>query len=357
MALSIRVLVCLAVWISLSAGMIIYNAVLLQTFRHPIWLTCCQQVVCTILICCFRCVRPDLVATGGDADTPPLTFGRALKMGLPVAVAQCVGLAAGNTAVMYASVSFCQMMKALTPACVYVVGCLLGVDVWSTPVAKTIAWISFGLTIASVGEIHFDMYGFGMQLTALIAEGVRINLLELRLKSQGYRLNPLTSILIFAPMVGSILFMCGLALDRSALEWSVLSKIGLVPLAANALLAFFLNIAIYVAIQTASGLVFAFAGIFKDIAIISGSAMFMGTVVSATQLGGYVMAIAGLQAYGSVSKDRDKFAQSGLVRGLYTELRSFISPGADSSDKPLPVVNPAVVGTASLDEDEVESGQ
>lgn len=313
-----RVAAALAFWIALSATLIIFNAALLQDFRHPIWLTFWHQCVSTLLILAVRLAQPNLVATGDEkAGTPPLTASQAIRIGLPVAAAQCIGLMAGNIAVMNISVSFCQMIKAWTPACVYTIGCFVGNSQWSPSVAKSLLGITFGLMITSLGELRFDMYGFSMQLVALLSEGVRINLLELRLKSQGYKLNPLSSIMVFAPMAAGILMICGLVFDADGLSMEAIDRVGELALFLNALIAFGLNLAIYLAIQVASGLVFTLAGVVKDIMIISGSVFVFGTIISPLQLLGYTIALSALQVYGQVSKATDSFDNTGIVLGMW----------------------------------------
>jgi len=283
-----------------------------------LWLTFWHQFVSTLLILALRLVRPGLVATGDDkAGIPPLTAMRAIQIGLPVAAAQCVGLMAGNVAVMHISVSFCQMIKAWTPACVYTIGCFMGNSKWSLSVAKSLLGITFGLTITSLGEMQFDRYGFFMQVVALVSEGLRINLLELRLKSQGYKLNPLSSIMVFAPMTASLLLICGFLLDRDGLSVEAIERIGQLTLLANAFIAFALNIAIYLAIQVASGLVFTLAGVVKDIMIISSSVVVFGTIISPLQVSGYSLALVALQVYGQVSKATASFDQTGIMLGLW----------------------------------------
>ncbi|CAE8592862.1 unnamed protein product [Polarella glacialis] len=353
---SFRVLLSLGVWVGLSATLIIFNAALLTSFRHPIWLTFWHMLVSSLLLGCLRLMRPDLLATGdAKAGVPPLTLQSALKMGLPVAIAQVIGLVAGNTAVMHISVSFCQMIKAWTPACVYLIGCSMGTQEWSASVAKTLLAITAGLMITTMGELDFNAYGFAMQVLGLVAEGARLNLLEIRLKSAGYKLNPLTSMQVFAPMAGAILLLCACVLDPHGLSWEAIDGIGQLTLTCNALIAFFLNISIYVAIQLASGLIFTLAGIFKDVMIIFGSVMVMGTTVSVTQLIGYSVAMAGLQAYGVVSKAPAEFDESGVLGGLWAKFRNIDPSRADPVT--LLQVQPEQVGQQGSPKGEVNIGR
>jgi len=306
----------LAVWVALSAGLIFFNAALLGTFRHPILLTCWHQFVSVVLIMGVRAGCPALVYTGdAEKQLPPLTFRSAIMLGLPVAVCQSIGLVCGNTALMYLSVSFCQMIKAFTPASVYASGCLLGTQQWSIPIVKCLCVITLGLMITSLGELNFHLFGFVMQVAALVSEGLRITLLEVRMRSQGYRLNALSSVMVFAPMVCAMLFVSALLFDRSAFNAQQISEIGAWVFSANAFLAFLLNVVIYLAIQIASGLVFTLTGVLKDLLIVVGSCVFQGTQITTTQLVGYTIAMAGLQAYGVVSRSPSDF-EGGVVAAL-----------------------------------------
>eukprot|EP00913_Durusdinium_trenchii_P031732 g29717.t1 len=125
----------------------------------------------------------------------------------------------------------------------------VGTQKWSSATAKTLATITTGLMITSVGELKFELYGFIMQCTALLSEGLRINLLEMLLKSilgistfwnvdrSGYKLNPLSSVMVFAPVASAILLCIGLATDADAVSLDVIHNIGEIALLANAVIA------------------------------------------------------------------------------------------------------------------------
>lgn len=326
-------IVVLAVWVALSATLIIFNAALLGSYRHPVLLTCWHQFVSVVLIVCIRVAFPKAVATGDEEKgVPALTLCSAIWLGLPVAVCQSIGLVCGNTAIMYLSVAFCQMIKAFTPACVYASGCVLGTQNWSMPIFKCLCVITIGLVITSIGELSFHLFGFVMQLLALLTEGLRLTLLEVRLKSQGYKLNALSSVMVFAPMVCITLFVSALLFDRSAFDLEQINEIGGLVFGANAGVAFLLNVSIYLAIQYASGLVFTLAGIIKDLMIVAGGCIFQGQSISVTQMLGYTVAMLGLQAYGIVSRSPADFDE-----GVLTELLRRAIGGEKEENPLLPV--------------------
>jgi len=304
----LKVVGALGIWIALSGTLILFNAHVLSTFHHPITLTLWHHVVSVAMILFLRLVRPSLLTIASPgAGIPELTLGKAIRLGLPVAFCQGLGLITGNGAYMYLTVAFLQMMKAWTPTGVYLSGCLMGTQKWSIPIVKCLAIITCGLMVTSVGELKFNLLGFSLQLTSLLTEGVRINLLELRLKSQGYKLNPLTASQVFAPQVAALLLIPTVAFDMSAFDMPKIDSIGKGVFVLNALVAFCLNMAIYLAIQVASGLTFALAGIIKDLALIAAGCILQGTTVTPTQVVGYAIALCGLQAYGVVSKEPSSF--------------------------------------------------
>jgi hypothetical protein len=347
------VAVVLAVWVALSASLIIFNAELLSSFRHPILLTCWHQFVSVVLILCIRAALPSLVSTGDpEKGIAPLTLWSAVGLGLPVAVCQSVGLVSGNTAVMYMSVAFCQMIKAFTPACVYASGCVFGTQQWSVPIVKCLAVITFGLVVTSLGELNFNLFGFVMQLIALISEGLRITFLELRLRSQGHKLTALSSVMVFAPMVCVMLFISALLFDRSAFDAGQINEIGVGIFGANAVVAFLLNIAIYLAIQCASGLVFTLAGILKDFLIVAGSCVIQGSQITTTQLVGYTIAMVGLQAYGVVSRSPSDF-EGGVVWEMFRRAVG----GEKEAAEPLSLASTESGDQSSWEDDDLEQDQ
>jgi hypothetical protein len=193
---------------------------------------------------------------------------------------------------------------------------------WSLAIAKTIIVITVGLSIASYGELEFNLRGFLYQVASLLLEGLRINSIEILMKSSGYKLNPLSSLQIFAPLMLAILAPCVALFDHDALSLKAIKQVGEIPFLANALCAFFLNISVYLVIQISSGLIFALGGVVKDLLIIFGSAVFFSTPVTGLQCLGYFIALCGLQAYGVVSKDTARCESQGIVPVLWEKVPS-----------------------------------
>merc|ERR1712008_404557 len=154
-------------------------------------------------------------------------------------------------------------IKGWTTSVVYLVGCVMGTQKFSLAFAKVILAITVGLSIASYGELKFNLKGFLYQVASLSLDGLRINTIEILLKSSGYKLNPLSSLQIFAPLMLAILVPCVAVFDSDALSLEAVKQVGEIPFLANALCAFFLNMTVYFVIQIISGLIFALGGVVK----------------------------------------------------------------------------------------------
>mmetsp|Transcript_21719 Transcript_21719/g.61596 ORF Transcript_21719/g.61596 Transcript_21719/m.61596 type:complete len:372 (-) Transcript_21719:98-1213(-) len=357
----VKTLMALGLWMCLSITVIFFNAGLLGRFPHPIALVCWHQVVSCMLVATIQLVKPGLLKTGDEAnDIPPLTLWRSVELGTPVALMAAIALVASNTAYLYLSVSFIQMVKAWTSSSVYLTGILLGTQKWSVPVAKTLGGITLGLMIASLGEVKFNAWGFSLQVVALLAEAARITMLEVRLKSQGYKLNPLSSMKVFAPLIMCTLAVLLLSTDREALNPDSLAAVGWEPFALNGLVACGLQLAVFLCIQLASGLVYALSGIVKDFLIIIGAAVFRGDRINTTQMVGYVIAVLGLQAYAAVSKAPEAFSK-GVVPELCRQLGELLGvlkvPAADGAKDPEELDCIVGASTGAKEEEEALDGE
>ena len=98
----------------------------------------------------------------------------------------------GNTAYLYLSVSFLQMVKAFMPVLVFVVGVAVGNERVTAPNALVLLVVTVGIVTASVHEVEFHAFGFVMQAGSMVCEAVRLQLIQVLL--QGRKLNPIQSL-------------------------------------------------------------------------------------------------------------------------------------------------------------------
>uniref|UniRef100_A0A7S2E0A5 Sugar phosphate transporter domain-containing protein n=1 Tax=Alexandrium andersonii TaxID=327968 RepID=A0A7S2E0A5_9DINO len=151
------------------------------------------------------------------------------------------------------------------------------------------------------------------------------------MKSAGYKLNPLSSMKIFSPLIMILLGTALVVLDPSALDIEKIAEVGWGPFALNGMVACGLNLAVFLVIKIASGLIFALSGVLKDFLIITGSAVFKGETISTMQMGGYVIAVLGLQMYAAVSKAPADF-EAGVLPELFRRIKELVMPPATSGD-------------------------
>ena len=135
---------------------------------------------------------------------------------LPIGLLSAATMGTGNSVYLHLSVSFTQMLKALTP--VYILMCLVlfKVEIPTTNVIFSVCVISIGTIIASFGEINFSWNGFILQSLADLFEGSRLVLLQILVGgTSGF--SPIESLYHLAPATA----MCQLAMiflyERSAL--------------------------------------------------------------------------------------------------------------------------------------------
>ncbi|THG11655.1 hypothetical protein TEA_005902 [Camellia sinensis var. sinensis] len=105
----------------------------------------------------------------------------------------------GNTAYLFISVAFIQMLKALMPVATFLMAVICGTDKLRCDVFLNMVLVSVGVVISSYGEIHFNVVGTVYQVTGIFAEALRLVLTQVLLQKKGLTLNPVTSLYYIAP--------------------------------------------------------------------------------------------------------------------------------------------------------------
>ena len=150
-------------WIVLSALVILFNKYILTVFRFPfpVALTMIHMAFCAALA--FTIVRVlKWVPSSG------LSREKYTKNIVPIAGLFALSLWTSNTAYVHLSVAFIQMLKSLMPVTVYTLGCVLGVEKFSQGRMANMVIITLGVAISSFGELNFNMFGFRVQIIAIV---------------------------------------------------------------------------------------------------------------------------------------------------------------------------------------------
>ncbi|PHH86126.1 hypothetical protein CDD83_10687 [Cordyceps sp. RAO-2017] len=268
----------IANWMFFSNLTIVFNKWIIDSagFRYPVFLTCWHLVFSTKL-----CMTPSLY----------------LRTVCPIGVLYSASLVCSNLAYLYLSVPFIQILKSSSPVAVLLASWAWRLADPSLGTLGNVLFVTAGIAVASVGEIHFSLTGFLYQIGGLVFGAVQLVMTELMLGARSLHAHPLVSLYYYAPVCAGTYLAVALVVELPVFDWADLVRVGPGMLLLNAMVAFALNFAGVFLISKTSSLVMALAGILKNILLIAASALIWKTQVTAMQAAGYSMALSGLVYY------------------------------------------------------------
>ncbi|KAK8543113.1 hypothetical protein V6N13_136351 [Hibiscus sabdariffa] len=283
-----------SIWIFLSFTVIVYNKYILDkklyNWPFPISLTMIHMSFCAslafLLVKVFRFVDP--VSMSKDLYISSV---------VPIGALYSLSLWLSNSAYIYLSVSFIQMLKALMPVAVYSIGVLFKKDSFKTDTMINMVSISFGVAIAAYGEARFDTWGVMLQLGAVAFEATRLVLIQILLSSKGITLNPITSLYYVAPCCLVFLLVPWIFVEYPVLKETSSFAFDFVIFGTNSFCAFALNLAVFLLVGKTSALTMNVAGVVKDWLLIAFSWSVIKDTVTPINLFGYGLAFLGVAYY------------------------------------------------------------
>ncbi|PIL23337.1 transporter [Ganoderma sinense ZZ0214-1] len=280
------------IWIVLSSAVIIYNNYLYNTlqFRFPVFLVTWHLTFAAIGT---RVLGKTTHLLDGvkDVNMSKDVFLRSI---LPIGLLFSASLILSNTAYLYLSVAYIQMLKAFVPVAILLISWTFRIQDPNKRLGMIVLMISSGVALASRGELHFNLIGFIVQAAAVVFEASRLVMIEILL--HGMKMNPLVSLHYYAP-VCALINLLVLPLTEGFAPFYEIMRVGPLILLSNAAIAFLLNIAAVFLVGAGSGLVLTLAGVFKDILLITGSVLIFGAQITPVQVVGYSIALVGLILY------------------------------------------------------------
>ena len=298
-------------WIALSAGVILYNKYVLTSFGFPfpVTLTMIHMAFCSVMA--FVIVRVLKMVKGVS-----MTREAYVQKIVPVGFLFAIVLWLGNSAYVYLSVAFIQMVKALMPCVVYLVGVAFKVESFKTRVMANMVAIAVGVSIASYGELNFHAFGFALLMASIVCEAVRVVSIQLLLTAADIKLNSVTTLYYVSPACFAFLTVPFVFLELPKLLAADDVNVNPAVLLSNATLAFALNVSVYLLIGKTSALTMNVAGVLKDWILIFISSMLFDAPISATQLWGYLLAFAAVCYYNYTKfKEREEASAAGAGAG------------------------------------------
>ncbi|OVA10322.1 Triose-phosphate transporter domain [Macleaya cordata] len=285
----------LLLYIALSSGQIFFNKWVLSSkqinFPYPLGLTLLHMVfssvVCFILTKVLKIMKVEEGMTAEIYATSVVPIGAMFAMTLWL----------GNTAYLYISVAFAQMLKAIMPVAVFLLGAMAGLEVMSCRMLFIMFVISFGVLVASYGEINVNWIGVVYQMGGVVGEALRLIFMEILVKRKGLKLNPISVMYYVSPFSALCLFIPWIFLEKPKMDeasWSFQP----VVLALNSLCTFALNLSVFLVISHTSALTIRVAGVVKDwVVVLLSALLFADTKLTVINIFGYGIAIAGVAAY------------------------------------------------------------
>ncbi|KAI3803626.1 hypothetical protein L1987_31783 [Smallanthus sonchifolius] len=309
----------LLIYIALSSTQIFFNKWVLSSkeinFPYPLGLTLLHMVFSSVL--CFVLTKLTKIMEVEKG----MTFEIYTTSVFPIGAMFAVTLWLGNTAYLYISVSFAQMLKAIMPVAVFILGVAAGLEAMSCGMLLIMSVISFGVLVASYGEININWIGVVYQMGGVVGEALRLIFMEILVKRKGVKLNPISMMFYFREFhfcpceqnLGSLcsavcLFVPWIFLEMPRMEsWTLQPFV----LTLNSLCTFALNLSVFLVIQHTSALTIRVAGVVKDwVVVLLSAILFADTKLSMVNLLGYAIAIAGVAAYNNYKLKKEACEES-----------------------------------------------
>jgi drug/metabolite transporter (DMT)-like permease len=244
---------------------------------------------------------------------------------LPIGALYSLSLWFSNSAYIYLSVSFIQMLKALMPVAVYSTSVLLKKEFFKSQTMANMVGISLGVAIAAYGEAKFNSWGVMLQLGAVAFEAMRLVLIQILLTSKGVSLNPITSLYYVAPCCFAFLSIPWLLVEYPLLRGTSSFKLDYLVFGTNSACAFALNLAVFLLVGKTSALTMNVAGVVKDWLLIAFSWSVILDRVTSLNLLGYGIAFIGVCFYNHAklqalkNKEAQKKEQADEEAGLLAD--------------------------------------
>ncbi|PKU87402.1 probable sugar phosphate/phosphate translocator At3g14410 [Dendrobium catenatum] len=286
----------LILYIAISSGQIFFNKWVLSSkeinFPYPVALTLLHMIFSSVL--CFILTKVLKIIKIEEGVTPEIYATSIIPIGAMFAMT----LWLGNSAYLYISVAFAQMLKAVMPVAVFILGAAAGLEVLSCRMFLIMSVISFGVIVASYGEVTVSWVGVVYQMGGVVGEALRLIFMEIFVKRKGIRLNSISVMYYVSPCSAFCLFIPWLFLDKPKMDSAGPWNFPPLILFLNCICTFVLNLSVFLVISRTSALTIRVAGVVRDwVVVLLSAALFSDTKLTFINLVGYGIAIAGVVAY------------------------------------------------------------
>ncbi|KAI0521688.1 triose-phosphate transporter family-domain-containing protein [Xylaria bambusicola] len=252
-----------------------------------------------------------IVLTGGHVTKNTKTYigiMKHLKLFAPVAALMTFSIICGNMAYIQLSVAFIQMLKAFSPVAVYIISCISGAAALNAAKCLDIALISGGVVIATYGWSEPSAVGTLLQIVAVIADAVRLVLMQRILSTYDMNLEAFEMLYYLAPLstLTGLLASLGLPFPSiSEIQGAWIYVMG------SCVLSFCLNMIGFSVIKKTSSLTLSVCGILKDIGLIVLSLVLWKDEITVVSCVGYGTTLLGIMHYRHSGRSEERSPRLG----------------------------------------------
>ncbi|KAL8205394.1 hypothetical protein R6Q57_008945 [Mikania cordata] len=311
----------LLLYIALSSGQIFFNKWVLSSkeinFPYPLGLTLLHMIFSSVL--CFVLTKVLKILKIEEGMTLEIYSTSVIPIGAMFAMT----LWLGNTAYLYISVAFAQMLKAVMPVAVFILGVAAGLEVMSMRMLMIMFVISFGVLVASYGEININWIGVVYQMGGVVGEALRLIFMEIFVRKKGLKLNPISMMYYNLDSLCSALCLLipWIFLEKPKMEAQGTWSFQPLVLTLNSLCTFALNLSVFLVIQHTSALTIRVAGVVKDwVVVLLSAILFADTKLTLINIFGYAIAIGGVAAYNNFKLKKE------ATRAIDSDTNPSLSP-------------------------------
>lgn len=321
------------IYVATSAGLISFNKYLIHRDRFPfaVALVLCHTLFCSACTLAMYLGWPSLFPSLTCPERRVVIDSRViLKGAVPVATLFSVQLILSNTAFLHSSVAFLQMVKEANVVLVYTFSLLLALERFSWRNVSILFGILVATTMTIHGEIRFSWTGFAMQGISQVFESLKIVLQAVLLSSAGWKLDPLTYVLVVMPLcflilstvLGALVFIYPMKMFETP-SWADMAHWWPLLLA-NSLVAFALNVIIAFFVKSSSAIAFILAGILKDVMIVAAGGLLFQEAISLQQVLGFTLQCLFILLWSLVKTFPDRF-KAGVFVGMWSLCKGQVS--------------------------------
>eukprot|EP00879_Flechtneria_rotunda_P012008 GHRR01012542.1.p1 GENE.GHRR01012542.1~~GHRR01012542.1.p1 ORF type:complete len:259 (+),score=72.61 GHRR01012542.1:595-1371(+) len=220
---------------------------------------------------------------------------------MPTGLFLALAMQLGNTAYLYLSVAFVQMLKAFTPVTTMLFAFTFKLEKPSAQLIASVGLITFGVVASSYGEGNFSTLGVAAMVTSMMCEGLRLVLMQFLVAKRLFQ--PLEALVYLAPAAAFwMLLIAGSTEAIQIYQDQHLHDIWQHPLyiVASACAGFGVNAMAMAVISLASALTLKVLGICKDAGLVMFGVVMLGEHVSHIQIAGYLVSLVGFGWYNAI---------------------------------------------------------